>query len=178
MPSNNAVTRWLARAAEEWTDRIMSRRKPDFVIGGADGPYLNRWWAIPRNPCFNIYIHEFRASDDDRALHDHPFASVSLALRGEMHEVYLDHVRYPELDRGFQRTFINTVAQRSIRPGDLVYRSAKFAHRMIVPTPGAVTLFITGPRIREWGFHCPRGWIPWREFVDTRDKGAVGRGCD
>lgn len=30
----------------------------------------------------------------------------------------------------------------------------------------------------EWGFACPKGWRHWRLFVDERDHGKVGRGCD
>ena len=37
--------------------------------------YLSRWHIIPRNRYFNIYLHKFVGSDDDRALHDHPWRS-------------------------------------------------------------------------------------------------------
>ena len=40
------------------------------------------------------------------------------------------------------------------------------------------TLFINGAKLRNWGFHCPKGWRPWQQFVDDRDHGSVGRGCD
>lgn len=41
----------------------------------------------------------------------------------------------------------------------------------------AVSLFIAGPKVREWGFHCPNGWVHWREFT-AGDRGElVGRGC-
>lgn len=39
------------------------------------------------------------------------------------------------------------------------------------------TLFVTGPRIRNWGFHCPNGWVRWEAFTPPADKGSVGRGC-
>ena len=40
------------------------------------------------------------------------------------------------------------------------------------------TLFITGPVVRDWGFHCPdAGWVFWKNFVDARDAGSIGRGC-
>lgn len=28
------------------------RRKPDFIIGPEDNPYLLRWWLLPRNTTF------------------------------------------------------------------------------------------------------------------------------
>jgi hypothetical protein len=55
-----------------WFKKIAGSRPPDFVIGG-DSPYMLRWWIIPRNKFFNIYLHRFLRSDDDRALHDHPW---------------------------------------------------------------------------------------------------------
>ena len=42
---------------------------PHMVIGGAEDPYLLRWYLIPRNPFVNVYLHKFLRSDDDRALH-------------------------------------------------------------------------------------------------------------
>lgn len=49
------------------------RRAPDFLVGGKENPYMKRWWLIPRNKWFNIYLHQFMRDDDDRALHDHPW---------------------------------------------------------------------------------------------------------
>ena len=39
------------------------------------------------------------------------------------------------------------------------------------------TLFITGPKVRTWGFHCPRGFVPWQRFTAANDRGAIGAGC-
>jgi len=32
--------------------------------------------------------------------------------------------------------------------------------------------------VREWGFHCPRGWMHWKQYTDAQDSGAIGRGCE
>lgn len=58
-------------------------RPPDFEVG--DG-YLGRWFIIPRNRWFNVYLHRFTGSDDDRALHDHPWWSLSIMLAGALDE--------------------------------------------------------------------------------------------
>lgn len=51
-------------------------------------------------------------------------------------------------------------------------------HIESLATP-AITLFITGPRVREWGFWCPKiGWRHWRVFTDPDNTGQIGRGCD
>lgn len=150
-------------------DRFIARvtqRPPDFVIGGAERPYLRRWWVIPRNPLFNIYLHQFLRSDDDRALHDHPWINASILMRGR----YLEHT----ISAG------GIEHRRELRAGDIRLRpSGRFAHRVELVDGPCWTLFITGPRYREWGFHCPRaGWIHWKKFTAADDIGAVGRGCD
>lgn len=139
-----------------WAQDIMASREPDFVIGDN---YLRRWWVIPRNEGCNIYLHEINNSDDDRALHDHPWDNTSMLIDGS----YIEHT--PE------GAFIREA-------GSIVSRRATDAHRLEIPEGGrAVSLFMTGPKVREWGFHCPKGWRLWSEFVDTRDKGQIGRGC-
>ena len=67
--------------------RIADRRAPDLVIGGAADPYLRRWYVLPRNPVLNVYLHHFLRSDDDRALHDHPWVNASVLLDGDYVEV-------------------------------------------------------------------------------------------
>lgn len=118
---------------------------------------------IPRNPFFNIYLHKFMRSDEDLALHDHPWVNLSILLEG----FYVEHTIAP-----------GGVHERVMRiAGEMKLRGAKSAHRIEIREP-CWTLFITGPVIRTWGFHCPRGWVPWKQFVDDRDHGSVGRGCD
>jgi hypothetical protein len=168
MPINSAVTRCIASRVANWAVALMERRAPDFVIGHKSDPYLRRWWVIPRNPIANVYLHDFRKDDDDRACHCHPWISLSLALKGKMLERYLDRSGGIVVER-----------EREVVPGDVLYRRSVFAHRMIVTEPGSLTLFITGPRIREWGFWCGgRRFVPWQEFVDDRDRGLVGKGCE
>jgi hypothetical protein len=33
-------------------------RQPDFMIGGADAPYLRRWFVRPEGPSGGLYLHE------------------------------------------------------------------------------------------------------------------------
>ncbi|WP_226998586.1 hypothetical protein [Tardibacter chloracetimidivorans] len=144
----------------------MTSRLPDLVIGDPARPYLKRWYVIPRNPLFNIYLHQVLRSDDDRALHDHPWWNVSWLLAGE----YVEHT----IDAG-------GIHHRRLRTGgDFKFRSARSPHRLeIRPGTSALTLFITGPRIREWGFHCPdAGWRHWRDFTAGANGEVVGKGCE
>lgn len=159
--------------------RRVRARTPDYVIGGAANPYMRRWWVIPRNHYFNIYLHNVLRDDDDRALHDHPWPSVSLVLRGYIIETF-QHTTW----RGTR----TECKDRLLRQGSVVWRGPRFAHRLSVPIarlhnnsePSQVwTLFITGPRIREWGFLCPKRWVHWKEFTGYTegDDSITGRGC-
>lgn len=155
-------------------------RPPDFIIGGADKPYMLRWWIIPRNRLFNIYLHKILRDDDDRALHDHPWWNVSILLRGHYVEVRPDASKAAT---PYTRVADLPVTRRLRGPGSIVFRRASTAHRLELPVVngGASfcwSLFITGPIVRTWGFHCKWGWRNWKEFVSERDVGATGRGCE
>ncbi len=164
---------FITRALLRRVVRIMGSRPPDMVIGGADDPYMRRWFAIPRNRVFNIYLHHFLRSDDDRALHDHPWWNVSILLEGS----YVEHT----IPAG------GVNVRTRYEAGAIKFRGAKSAHRVELDVNRGMglpyhktckTIFITGPRIRSWGFHCPQGWRHWRQFTDPKDLGSIGRGCE
>lgn len=187
-------------------ERVAKRRPPDFIVGltSDGGPYLLRWYLTPwrrtqtryrtlagaRATRFNkaraylfgllpnLYLHKFCRDDDDRALHDHPSWACSLILS----QGYIEH----------------TIAaggihhRREYRPGDLRFLPTRHTHRIELlklrdfiatqpdndsPLP-CWTLFLFGPTLREWGFHCPvRGWVHWREFTAEDNPGEIGPGC-
>lgn len=149
------------------------KREPDFIIGGADNPYMRRWWVIPRNRLFNVYLHNILRDDDDRALHDHPWANCSIPLRAGFLEVVPNGSPETEWQRVVRRYPFVPVLRRSVAAHRLVLR--RDAYGRVIP---AWSLFITGPKVRSWGFWCPFGWRHWKDFVAADDKGAVGRGCN
>lgn len=64
------------------------RRDPDFtIVGKAGDPYIRRWYVIPRNRSFNIYLHNQVRDDEDPWLHDHPWWNISIVLRGGYWEI-------------------------------------------------------------------------------------------
>lgn len=162
----------------------LGQTRPHHVIGAAGDVYLNRWYVTPWRGYRGgprwwqralvrlckflpaVYLHQFCRSDDDRALHDHPWASCSIILLG----AYDEHT----IDAGG----IHRRTRR--RPGSIAVRRAKSAHRVELVTRSCWTVFITGFRLRQWGFHCPHsGWVHWRDFTDqTTDGNTVGKGCD
>ena len=129
------------------------RRSPDVIIRTPAGDYLRRWWVLPRNRWCNVYLHQFLRSDDDRALHDHPWCNLSILLLG----MYREHqpggvvkLRLPWRPWAFWR---------------LPFRRASQAHRVeLIDGKPVWTLFLTGPTVRKWGFICPSDWVPWETF--------------
>ena len=161
----------------------MIKRKPDFVIGDASNPYLLRWFIIPRNKFFNIYLHKFCKSDDDRALHDHPWLfNISILLSGE----YIEH-KFVNNDESCIKTY-SRKRKRFLpyfRWGDSPHRVELLkgikpygkCDTQTVELP-VWTLFITGATVRRWGFYCHKGWKYWRDFVAQREGGnSRGEGC-
>ena len=143
-------------------------RDPDEVILTQDGrPYLRRWHVTPRGRGPATYLHHFVASDDDRAPHDHPWSSCSILLSG----CYYEHT--PVDDEPIRRV-----------DGDVIVRSPEHTHRIELERDTKTgqelpvwTLFMVGPRVREWGFHCPQGFVPWQEFTQAGPEGgSVGCG--
>lgn len=169
------VKKWVERNANKLLWQA-SQRSPDFVI---DNDYLARWWLVKNVRDFdtlatmnlhrstkasrwrNTYLHCVNRSDDDRALHDHPWVNISIILSGQYREVYAD------------KSVIR-------KPGDIVIRLGSTAHRLEVVKGPVWSLFMTGPKYREWGFRCPNGWRHWKQFTAYRldgDSSRVGRGC-
>lgn len=94
---------------------VAMRRPADQAIGA--GPYLLRWWLFgtsktlddhgekqPRRPFgLSVYLHCFLRSDDDRALHDHPWSYVTVLLFGRYEEHRdEDHIAYDVQDYDFR----------------------------------------------------------------------------
>lgn len=172
----------------------MEERNPDFIIGAPDDPYLMRWFVVRKGRAWlelpeaeririldeddpredddhagNLFVHAFRRSDDDRALHDHPWPWTTIILSGQ----YIEHVPAdPDDPAGPTRQILR-------REGDVVQRAANDPHRVeLIDQRPVITLFHTSAKVRDWGFWCHWGWRPWWEFVAPDDSGRIGRGCE
>jgi len=139
---------WLAGKFEGERARL-----PDLVIGGWEDPYLYRWYAIPRNRWFNIYIHCFMRSDYD-CFHDHPWANLSWILKGS----YIEHTIEGDLERLEGTTVLRPLGE--------------LAHWVELNRGPCWTLFFTGPKYREWGFHTEQGWVQWEEYLKDHGERA------
>lgn len=163
-------------------------RKPDMIIGPENEEYLHRWYVIPRNREENIYLHKFLRSDDDRALHDHPWSwNFSWLLDGCYDEQTFDGDSNLDEDGiGFYRADGSLPGKKMTArlEGDWVTRIGPAPHRVVLRGSAVWTLFITGPVMRKWGFYCPKGWRDSDLFLEATDGvrhvtgfSKVGRGC-
>ena len=138
-----------------WADAAMCR-PPDEIIGDR---YLRRWHST-KSRHSSLYLHLYVGDDPALCLHDHPWPSLSLCLRGVIMETR-------QTAAGGKRT-------SAISPGTLAYRPARFAHRLELASATAVTIFLAGPHLREWGWHLPGGWRHWRA-ISAVDADGVTR---
>lgn len=142
-------------------------RAPDLIIG--DPPQTLRW-HIFRWRGWQLALHKWLLSDNDRALHDHSGDNISIILnRGYWEVIGVGGIWHQWKLR---------------RPGVPYFRKAETPHRVVLHDDRPVwTLWLRWPPRRQWGFHCPKGWIHWKKFLgqDYTQPGAVstvGRGCD
>lgn len=149
------------------------KRKPDIAIGSIEDPYLLRWYLIPRNKWCNLYLHKFLRSDDPRALHDHPWPWLSLIIKG----AYWEHLPAPSGAAATQRFLRRAWRPRWGQPTAL--------HRVELQPSTSVTgfrpvwtIFVTGPRVREWGFQCGSRWVDWRTFLGAAPNAPTSAGVD
>lgn len=155
----------------DWLIKRTTRRPPNYIIGMADSPYMLRWWVIPRNRFFNVYLHNIKRDDVDYALHDHPWMNLSIVLRGGYYEVMPESQPSPSRPQPPTRGVYRS-------PGSMVLRRATTAHRLMVSNADDVwSLFITGPVRRQWGFWCPKGWKSYLEVTQRTDNLSEPKGC-
>ena len=122
---------------------------PDLTITRHGAPYLERWY-VERSPERCIYLHRFAGDDPDVGPHDHPWDSASLLVAGVQFETWL-----PD---GSDR---NPPRHRHLIPGSVSYRGARFAHQLRVRprSEPPLTIFVTGPMSRSWGFWVERDGV-------------------
>lgn len=137
--------------------------EPDLVIAPDGNPYMYRWHII-RGDDANTYFHVQVADDPERPLHDHPWDNFSVILSGGYREVMSMEAAMP--------TERNTYTFNR-KKGDVIYRHAAWPHRLFLPRvyPYTMTLFSTGPKVRDWGFWYETGWVPFEKVTKQLEDG-------
>lgn len=173
--------------------------KPSFTINRESGPYLHRWYLIPKNSYFNIYLHHFLDSDVDTACHDHPWWSIGILLKGNYLEItpenpegkkfrkflpkfrsasYYHRIKlYNEyectdcfvIDGIMSGIYDEDIFMHPRWKGDNICPECKMPGKYLGRTD-VWSIFITGPKIKSWGFLCPKGHVNYKDVVLKREK--------
>ncbi len=168
---------WIVEPLARWLVSLLrgGRLAPhaDGDIVSSDGAlYMRRGWLIKPSAWtfgWSARIHHTVRSDKDRHLHDHPWPTVSVILRGSYEELMPWNGSQSDPIWAGDRE-MTVVRRRS--PGTVVFRKAADRHRLIVPIPeaGCYSLFIMGPDQQSWGFYTPKGKMKWREYLGLPPK--------
>ena len=132
----------------------------------SDEPYLVRYYLFlkdrDRFP-FNVFLHKFLKGDPDD-VHDHPWPYATLILKGGYYEWL------PQFDsKG------NKIAEMCVwrGPGSFRVCRANSYHRIeLDPSVTAWTLFMPGPKKRDWGFLVNNKWIQHEQYLKERYEQA------
>jgi hypothetical protein len=125
-------------------------------------PYLERYYVFLRERerfPFNVFLHKFLKSDPDD-VHDHPWPYATLVLKGGYWE-WIPHFDTVGRKIGEYQVWRG--------PGHFRVSKARSFHRIeLDPDITAWTLFMPGPKQREWGFLVRNQWIQWEEYLKQR----------
>lgn len=109
--------------------------------------YITRLHLV-KTPWFALMVHWIHKPDPEPDLHDHPVTFLSLIVRGGYTE---------ELSRGLvRRRRFNFIRART------------HVHAIRHVEPKTITFCFVGPKVREWGYHTPAGWVHWKTYKQTR----------
>ena len=152
----------------KWFLNLLERmgRKRIVMDRESDEPYLERYYLFlkdrDRFP-FNVFLHKFLKGDPDD-VHDHPWPYATLILKGGYYEWL------PQFDsKG------NKIAEMCVwrGPGSFRICKANSYHRIeLDPSVTAWTLFMPGPKKRDWGFLVNNKWIQHEQYLKERYEQA------
>jgi hypothetical protein len=152
----------------KWFLNLLERmgRKRIVMDRQSDEPYIERYYLFlkdrDRFP-FNVFLHKFLKGDPDD-VHDHPWPYATLILKGGYYEWL------PQFDsKG------NKIAEMCVwrGPGSFRVCRANSYHRIeLDPSVTAWTLFMPGPKKRDWGFLVNNKWIQHEQYLKERYEQA------
>lgn len=123
---------------------------PKFTITDNKGtPYLTRYYLF-RCERFRVFLHKFHRSDDDRAMHDHPWPFVTVLLHG------LGYYEHTPEGVDYYPPFSVSVRLNPARPHRVELERTVKPDGQAGPEAPQWTLFIAGRNVRKWGFHVSK----------------------
>lgn len=158
-------------------EQIISRLFSGKVIVNCERqPYLHRWYII-RTECVSLFLHKFVRSDEDRALHDHPWDFLVIPIwRG-----YIEHSdrvlpeREADWPEGWKRNPDHPSNRRQVRRRVLPllgtrFRRGEYRHRVellkdrLGEDQPSWSLFFKFRSRRTWGFWPKEGFVAWNKW--------------
>lgn len=165
-------------------DRLFEKR---VTVNCDRDPYLHRWYVF-KTRRISLFVHKFVRSDEDRALHDHPWSFLVVPVwRG-----YIEHSDRPMDNAEYITALLGAVdcysVERFLKSVSVVspraavvsrvlpilgtrYREATYRHRvqLLTDTAGnplpAWSLFFHFEKVRDWGFWDKvAGFIQWNKW--------------
>lgn len=158
----------MARAmCEEFVKTIPRRR--DIINRTGDAVYLERYYLLGgpseegewADSPLQVCIHRFRQSDEDGALHNHPWEqSVSFILAGG----YSEERRW---NGPSEITGTSNVVRRMYLPFDFNLIAHDDFHRVDLLEEDCWTIFVSSKKTQSWGFwdRDTKIFKGWREFI-------------
>jgi hypothetical protein len=148
----------------KWFLNLLERmgRKRIVMDRQSDEPYLERYYLFLKdreNFPFNVFLHKFLKGDPDD-VHDHPWPYATLILKGGYYEWL------PQFDHKGDK-----IAEICVwrGPGHFRVCGANSYHRIeLDPNVTAWTLFMPGPKKREWGFLVKNQWVQHEQYLQER----------
>jgi hypothetical protein len=119
-------------------------------------PLLTRYYLFLKERKhfpFNVFLHKFHKGDPGD-VHDHPWPYFTLILKGGYYEWILSG---------------NCEIRKWRGPGHFRFCSANSYHRIELKegvTPW--TLFMPGPKQRNWGFLVQNKWVPQEQYFSQQ----------
>lgn len=151
---------------ESILDRLLAHK---VIVNCNHEPYLYRWYLL-RTKRVAIFIHKFTRSDEDRALHDHPWDFFVLPVwRG-----YIEHSsRNLTLDEKLvvvrlSQADLNAPVPMWRRVLPIIgarFRRGEYRHRVeLIDGKPAWSIFIRFTERRAWGFWPREGFTAWNKW--------------
>lgn len=165
-------------------------RKPDLIIGPRDNPQTIRWHIFVWRG-WQLSLHKWLRSDDDRAPHDHKADNISLLLTDCFREMVRErewfddycaaqpagtthvasaadgwiHAGDGEFYRDVDRWYLRWPLRPYFRKGETLHRVELLSEERPV-----WSLWLRWPARRRWGYGCPKGWVDADDYnMDKQD---------
>lgn len=137
-------------------------RKRIVLDRASNESYLERYYLFLKDRQqfpFNVFLHKFLKGDPDD-VHDHPWPYATVILKGGYYEWV------PEFDLQGKKI---SETRHWRGPGHVRLSKSTSYHRIELKSDiTAWTLFMPGPKKRDWGFLVNNRWIQHEQYLKQR----------